>query len=313
MSFSSDAKKEVLLAPSKKRCCLLAEMCAIFAFSGRVNCTGDKYMLYITTENASLARRVYNLIKYNFDVTAKIDILKKKSTNKFYYLINLTNRQEILRMLKTMRFVKDSIGEFVNYKIDPKITENKCCLKAFVRGAFLAGASVSDPEKNYHLEFVTGHSTLKDSFLEILKKASFSPKEIVRKSNYVLYFKNSEEIADILSYVGAFNSLMEIHNTKIMKEMRNNVNRFVNCSTANLDKAVNAAMKVIESINYLEKIGKFDSLDDQLKEIAMLRKENTELGLKELGEMLNPKLSKSGVNHRLKKIEEIALKYKGRN
>ncbi len=312
MSFSSDAKKEVLQSASSKRCCLLSEMCAIFAFSGRVSSSGNKHILYITTESASLARRTYNLIKYNFDVTAKIDILKKKQSSKFYYLINVTNRHEIVKMLKLMGFIKNDISEFVNYKINEKFYENKCCLKSFIKGAFLSGASVSDPNKNYHLEFVTSHITLKESFVEIIKKTGFSPKEIIRKTNFVLYFKSSDEIADLLSYVGAYNALMEVHNTKIMKEMRNNVNRFVNCSTANMDKVIDAAMKQVANINYLKEHGHFEELSDQLKEIANLRVENMELGLKELGELMTPKLTKSGVNHRLKKIDELANKYKGR-
>ena len=194
MSFSSDAKKEVLHNGATKRCCLLAEMCAIFAFSGRVNSNADKHILYITTESAALTRRIYNLIKYNFDVTAKIDILKKKQVSKFYYLINVTNRHEIVKMLKVMGFINNDISEFSNYKINEKIYAKKCCLKSFVKGAFLAGASVSDPEKNYHLEFATSHETLKNSFLNILCESGFVPKEILRKTNYVLYFKGNKQI-----------------------------------------------------------------------------------------------------------------------
>lgn len=312
MSFSSEAKKEVLANDKSKRCCLLSEFAAVFSFSGKVKKSGEKYVLYITTESAPLARRIYNLIKYNFDVTAKIDILKKKQSKKFYYLINVTNRQEILKILKSSGFVRDNISEFVNYKTDEKVIEKKCCKKAFIKGAFLAGGSVSDPEKNYHLEFATPHYTLKESLNKTLREAGFFAKQVVRKSNYVLYFKSSEEIADLLSYMGAFNSLMEMHNTKIMKEMRNNVNRFVNCSTANLDKVVKASMKQIESIEYIEKIGKMSELDEPLRIVAQLRLKNKELGLKELGEMLNPPLSKSGVNHRLKKIEEFAERCKRR-
>ena len=308
MSFSSEAKKEVLANDKSKRCCLLAEFCAIFAFSGKITFSDGKYVLHITTESAPLARRIYNLIKYNFDVVSKIEILKKKNSNKFYYLILVQNNPEILKILKVMGFVKNNISEFSSYIIDKKIYEKKCCKKAFIKGAFLAGGFVSNPEKNYHLEFAVPHIEVKDTLNEILCESGFSPKQITRKSKHVIYFKLSEDIADILSYIGAFNSLMEIHNTKIIKEMRNNVNRFVNCSTANLDKVVKASMKQIECIELIEKKGKMSELPPSLYDVAVLRLKNKELGLKELGEMLNPPLSKSGVNHRLKKIEEFAQK-----
>ena len=174
----------------------------------------------------------------------------------------------------------------------------------------MGGGSVSDPKKNSHLEFVTSHYRLSHDFQKLLNECDLMAKIVVRKSNYVLYFKNSQEIADILIMLDSFNSLMEYHNAKIMKDMRNSINRKMNCDNANLSKTVEASLMQVRAIEKLERLGILDKLTPQLKEIAKLRLEYRELSLQELGAMLSPPIGKSGVNHRLRKLVEEADKYK---
>ena len=178
--------------------------------------------------------------------------------------------------------------------------------KAYLRGAFLGGGSISDPEKNYHMEFVTNNEDYANSLRDLINSFGLNSKIVARKNSFVVYLKESEQISDLLSMIGAYQALLSLQSTKIVKEMRNNVNRIVNCETANLSKTVNAAVRQVENIKLIHnKIG-ISSLPENLQEIALLRVENEDMSLKELGEMLNPPISKSGVNHRLKKIEQIA-------
>ena len=178
--------------------------------------------------------------------------------------------------------------------------------KAYLRGAFLGGGSISDPEKNYHMEFVTNNEDYANSLRDLINSFGLNSKIVARKNSFVVYLKESEQISDLLSMIGAYQALLSLQSTKIVKEMRNNVNRIVNCETANLSKTVNAAVRQVENIKLIQnKIG-ISSLPENLQEIALLRVENEDMSLKELGEMLNPPISKSGVNHRLKKIEQIA-------
>ena len=178
--------------------------------------------------------------------------------------------------------------------------------KAYLRGAFLGGGSISDPEKNYHMEFVTNNEDYANSLRDLINSFGLNSKIVARKNSFVVYLKESEQISDLLSMIGAYQALLSLQSTKIVKEMRNNVNRIVNCETANLSKTVNAAVRQVENIKLIQnKIG-ISSLPENLQEIALLRVENEDMSLKELGEMLNPPISKSGANHRLKKIEQIA-------
>ncbi|MGL5694944.1 MAG: DNA-binding protein WhiA, partial [Peptostreptococcaceae bacterium] len=179
---------------------------------------------------------------------------------------------------------------------------------AFLRGAFLGGGSISDPEKNYHMEFVTNNEDFANSLKDLINSLGFNSKIVSRKNNYVVYLKESEQISDLLSIIGAHHALLSLQNTKILKEMRNNVNRIVNCETANLSKTVNAAVRQVENIRFIQQTIGINSLPENLQEIAVIREEYEDMTLKELGEMLNPPIGKSGVNHRLRKIEEIANK-----
>lgn len=304
MSFSLDVKKEILNTKVNKKCCKRAEMLAYFAFSGKLSSVKEKKILKITTENYDCVKRIEFVVKslYGIDV----NVLEHHKAKNTYYTINIENTDEIFKILSDLMLVEKSVDEFFTIRINKEIISRQCCQKAFIRAAFLMCGSIIDPQKRYHLEFVTPYFFLSDDFLNLLCDMNLNAKSVVRKSNYVLYFKQSDDIADVLGIVGAVKALMEFHNIRILKDMRNNVNRIVNCETANVAKMLSASKKQIECIEFLKKTGEFENLTPALKEIATLRLENEDMSLSELGALLLPKLSRSGVNHRLCKICDIA-------
>lgn len=305
MSFSSDMKSELSMLPINDMCCACAELSAIVSFSGKLKKNEHGYIFSLITENAKVAKRIYDLIKFVFNIQAKILISKNKSSS---YSVCVKGDEDILKILKTLDLIPDdaSIDKILGITLNMELMNKKCCKKAFVRGAFIAAGAMINPEKNYHLEFVTHRCRLHRQFSSLLSDFNLLPKTVIRKSNYVMYFKNSEDIGDVLAVMGASNSLMEYQNTRIYKELRNDANRRMNCDMANLDKTVNAASKQIAAIEKLMRKGVFSKLPEQLRAVALLRLEHTDMSLTEIGQLLTPAISKSGVNHRLRKIVELA-------
>ncbi len=307
MSFSSDTKLEIIKNEISKECCATSELLAIVCFGGTVVKKEAGYVLQINTENAKIARRMYNLIKFIFNINAKINVYKKTVKTSTYTVL-VDDEKHIKQILVRFNLIEknDSIDTFLSFKISDKLVDRICCKKSFIKGAFLMSGSVNNPEKNYHLEFVTHRFNITNDFTKILSDMDLEPKSIIRKSNYVLYFKSSEMISDVLTVIGAVNAVWDIQNIKIVKEIRNNSNRVYNFEDANMNKTIDASTKQRMSIEKIRDAGKMDDLPPTLKEIALLRLENSECSLKELGEMLTPPISKSGVNHRLRKLQEIA-------
>ncbi len=307
MSFSSDIKKELVRVDSDKKCCMMAELCAFICFGANVFTDSGKFTIKISTESASAAKRCFTLIKKLFN--PKIDIVTNKSKSGrggYAYVLNIDDTDLCYEILKDCKLIDSDFEKNVSFRIDNSISDNECCVRAFIRGAYLGAGSTANPEKGYHMEFVTHHHNLYSDFISVLKKAGLEAKVIKRKSNYVAYYKSGDEIEDILGFMGAVNCMMEFANVRIMKFTRNNVNRKVNCETANMDKALQAAWSQIEDINVIRQAKEFENLSDSLKYIAILREENPEATLMELAKKTVPPISKSGVSHRLKKLTEIA-------
>jgi len=263
----------------------------------------------ITTENAAFARRVFSITKNFFKVYPQIIIRKGKKLKKHTsYIVVISSSLGVHEFLENiglnLQIVNSSKINNKFYKLNfPEM--KTCCKRAYLRGTFLAGGSISDPEKTYHLE-ITNHSM--ESAHEVsslMKDFGLNPKIIKRKSSYITYLKEGEDLVDFLNITGAHAALLEMENVRILKEMRNNVNRLVNCETANLDKTVNASVRQIENIKYISEHIGFDKLPKGLREIAELRLKYRDASLKELGEMLDPPLGKSGVNHRLRKLDRL--------
>ncbi len=216
---------------------------------------------------------------------------------------NLDRYQDDAAMLQSLRVLDESGA--LKYHIDQELIEQECCRRALVKGAFLSGGTVIDPRKNYNLELVTPHLQLSEDMLKLLHDVGFPFKSVMRKSKFVLYLKSSDAIADFLSYIGAFQAQMEVLNVKIEKEIHNDFNRAANSETANLEKVINAAVSQIQAIMTLQETVGLDSLPEDLREIAELRLKHKQMSLTELGKLLNPPLSKSGVNHRLQRLMKM--------
>lgn len=191
------------------------------------------------------------------------------------------------------------------YRIPPELVAEDCCKRALIKGAFLGGGTVINPQKTYNLELTTPYPGLAKDIQELLKEAGFSFKSVTRKGKEVLYLKNSESISDFLSYIGAFRAQMELLNVKIEKEIRNEFNRAANSETANLEKTIAASVEQVRVIEEIQKRIGLENLPDDLKEIAKLRLAHKEASLSELGRMMNPPLTKSGINHRMKKLMQL--------
>lgn len=308
MSFSSDTKNELVKVQNVSTSSAVCELMGAVAFGGRIKRENGVFKVIIVTENAKIARRIYKLMKDAAGVESKIKIFKTISGNVFYHIY--TENQDAVSLMLVLGFIAkpSDINYLTGFRVNTEYIDKSAKMKAFLRGVFLTSGSVMSPEKKYHMEFAISSYGLHNDAYVIMKALGLKPRVVVRGSNMVIYFKNSDEIADILTLMGAYKVLMDFHNAKILKEIRNNVNRTLNCEAANLQKMVDASMEQVMAINKLIENGKFDVLPDNLKEVARLRLEYREHSLKELGEMLDPPLGKSGVNHRLRKIQEIAEK-----
>ncbi len=307
MSFSSDVKNEIISKEYTKEASAISELAAIVCFGGKLKKSDDSYVLTFVTENPRIARRIYSLLKGTLTVNSRIRIRKNSSVTSFYDVV-VDNKEDIEQVFRSLYLIgkNDVLDNFINYHIDGKLTSSPEGARSVVRGAFLAGGSVMNPQKTYHLEFTTSRFGVANDFMALLEGMGIPAKLVMRKSKCVMYYKNSEDITDVLTILGSVNALMEYHNAKIVKEMRNNVNRTVNCETANLNKTVDASVEQVKCIQKLIDNGRFNSLPQNLKEIANLRMQYREHSLKELGQMLSVPIGKSGVNHRLRKIMDIA-------
>ena len=287
---------------------MITELAAIVRLAGSIQIAGyRKLNLKITTELNSVARKVFKLLKQNFGINTTISVNKNQmlKRNNSYVLI-VTSEMGSENLLRELGILEPGDGFYTVNKVPENLLQNEECIRSFIRGAFIGGGSISDPGKNYHMEFVTNNEDFAKSLKDLINKLGFNCKVVSRKNNFVVYLKESEQISDLLSIIGAHNALLSLQNTKIVKAMRNNVNRIVNCETANLSKTVNASVRQIENIKLIQDTIGISSLPENLQEIARIRLECEDMTLKELGEMLEPPIGKSGVNHRLRKIEEIA-------
>lgn len=309
MTFSSIVKNEISRIQVNNKCCQLAELSALIKMTGTIQLHGFKDIgIRLSTENAAIARAIFTLLKSNFDISTNVTVRRNKQLKKNNsYFLNITSDMGSEDILKKSGILMESEkGIKINHKMPHHLIKKACCRKAYLRGVFLGGGSISDPEKTYHLEIVTNNEDYAEDIKELINSYGLNSKVVDRKGNYVVYLKEGEQIVDFLNIIGAHNALLSLENVRIYKEMRNNVNRIVNCETANLDKTVNAAMRQINNIKYIkEKMG-FDKLPKNLAVIAQLRLKYHDASLKELGEMLNPPIGKSGINHRLRKLEQIA-------
>ncbi len=305
MSFSGEVKRELCEQISPARHCQLAEISAIIAFCGKIIVDKDQTLiLKLQTESNILTKKIFLLLKQVFRVNAELTTRSISAKKKLYELI--LTAQETTNVLTACKLVVTEGKNGRSLLVETNIVTKSCCRRSFIRGAFLAAGSLSDPKKAYHFEVVSGQEKNGELLCEVMRSFEIDAKMIARKYHYVVYVKEGSQIVDLLNIMEAHVALMEFENVRILKDMRNTINRKVNCEAANINKTVKAASRQVEDILYIkEKVG-LATLAEGLEEIALLRIEYPEASLKELGEMLNPPVGKSGVNHRLKKLCEIA-------
>ena len=308
MSFSGMVKEELSRQIGLARHCKMAELAAILCSCGKMECFLGDSKLKIQTENEAVARKYFTLLKKAFNIEVEVSIRQGTfSKGSRTYTVAVLNHDDAIRILKAARLFNADMEIEEQFSIsDNLVIQKTCCRRAFIRGAFLTAGSISDPQKFYHFEIVCATVHKAVQLQEIMNDFGVDAKIVQRKKHFVVYLKEGSQIVDMLNVMGAHVSLMELENVRILKEMRNSVNRKVNCETANIHKTVSAAVRQIEDIRYIQqKIG-FEQLSEGLAEIARLRLEQPEATLKELGMMLSTPVGKSGVNHRLRKLSDIA-------
>lgn len=300
MSFSSNLKKEISTKMEKAEHCRIAELSGVFSLNARLY--GDSNIPYIRvkTDVSYMTDIVLKLLRLLFDFSkSEIMIDEEDGENASVTIIGDRAVIDILTKLKLK--VRDT-----RLETDGIILQKDCCKKAFLKGLFLARGSINDPNKSYQLEIVVSSEERKLQLIGILEKFGLEPKSYQRRSHFIVYVKDAESISEILGLLGAVNAYMELENIRIYKDIRNSINREVNCETANISKITEASVKQINDIKLIEEKKGLKSLPAALRELAMVRLENPELSLKELGDIMSPPLGKSGVNHRLRRISEIA-------
>ncbi len=308
MSFSTETKEELARILPEQQCCQMAELSGILSSAGSIDLKGRHHLaIHLTTENPSTARKIFKLIKLIFAVNTEIQV---RQTNRFrrskQYILLVQDTEDSKRILEETGLISLKKESISLEAVSPlKRFQDRGCRRAFLRGAFLGSGSISAPEKNYHMEFVSDRLTHLQDIQSILKGYDIEGRIIERKGSQVLYLKEGEQIVDLLNIMGAHNALLSLENIRILKQMRNDINRIVNCETANLSKTVQASMKQVEMIRYIDQRIGIEQLSPVLRTIAAARLKYPEASLKELGEYMDPPIGKSGVNHRFRKLEQI--------
>ena len=306
MSFSSKVKEELYRHVSTARHCQLAELAAILHFCGSIGSGKEGTFLQIRAENALVVRKSFTLLQKTFNISTETKVQHEE--NGSGYFLTVSDPGTGRRILQSTRFL-DSGGRLVSGLREPvsrMIIKNACCQRAFLRGAFLSAGSMSDPEKGYHLELVCGLLTQALQIRELLLGFEIEARIVRRKKYFVVYIKEGAGISDFLNVTEAHVALMEFENSRVVRDVRNTVNRRVNCETANIAKTVNAAARQVEDILWLQQRYGLENLPEGLRQMAQVRLEHPDAPLKELGAYLDPPVGKSGVNHRLRKLCELA-------
>lgn len=310
MSFSGEVKEELSKHINTSRHCQIAELAAILCFLGGVEEKNGNFRLFLQSENEAVLRKCFTLLKKTFNIDTDIVNANLLKDDKAHGEIDvLTDKESIAKVLQAVKmYGEGAIQKAREEGVNPLIIKNACCKRAFLRGVFLCIGSMSDPEKSYHLEFVCSHERMAQQLKNLIQGFELEAKIVIRKKYYVVYLKEGMGIVDLLNIMEAHVSLMNFENLRIVKEMRNSINRKVNCETANITKTVNASSKQIEDILLIREHYGFQNLQDNLRETAEIRLEYPDATLKELGQILNPPVGKSGMNHRLRKLSELADK-----
>ena len=305
VSYASEVKQELtklVVHPEHAR----VELSALLRMNGSLSLQNHHFVLTAQTENAAIARRIFSLIKQKYGIESELLVRKKMKLKKNnQYLVRL--KYDTNRVLTDLDILDES-GLSINTDVPEEVLNEDQRMRSYLRGAFLATGSVNNPETSrYHLEIYSLYEDHNEGIAQMMNYFHLNARTTKRRNGYIVYLKEAEKIADFLQLIGATNSMLKFEDIRIVRDMRNSVNRLVNCENANINKTVAAAERQIENIKHLQATVGLDSLPDKLRELAVLRLENPEVSLKELGEMVpSGPISKSGINHRLRKLNELA-------
>ena len=305
MSFSVEVKNELARVTGDNECCHVAELASLMRMGGTMLIGGNKSIgVNFTTENAAVARKVLTLIKKGFHLRTEVVVSRGrrlKKTNS--YAVRVAPSQAVAQLLVRLGIMQ---GDSLNISQDTGVLKKSCCRRSYLRGAFLGGGSVNKPAGDYHLELVTGNQDFAKTLVRVMRAFRLSARMTDRKNDYIVYLKDGDTIISFLNVIGAHQALMDFESVRVIKDMRNQVNRLVNCETANLQKTVNAALRQVESIQLIARTTGLHNLPAPLREAAEVRLAHPEATLSELVEALDGRISKSGMNHRLRKLEQLA-------
>ena len=285
MSFSKEVKDELANHVPKSRHCCMAELAGLVTFGSRIVESGGQRALQLTLPEGVVLRKYFTLINKTINIVGDVTLIEGDNLAELASCIKLSQDGNL---------------------VDDLVLLQPCCKRSFIRGAFLAAGSISDPNKGYHFEIVCSDELQAQRLMKIINIFDAEAKIVRRTGKYVVYIKEGSQIVEMLRVMEASHSVMELENIRVVKEVRGSINRKVNCETANISKTVNAAVRQIEDIRLVDQELGLDTLPENLQEIAQLRLENPDTPLQDLGQLLTPALGKSGVNHRLKKISAIA-------
>lgn len=305
-SFSAEVKNELARTANEKECCRIAELAALMRMGGTMSIGAGKAIgINFTTENAAVARKALTLLKERFNLKTEVTVSRARRLKKNNsYFIRVVPAPAVSTLLSELGIIQ---GENFNMGGDKGILRKACCRRAYLCGAFLGGGSVSKPEGDYHLELVTGSYGFAELLSALCKRLGLPVGLTDRKQDYVVYLKDSEAIIEFMGIIGAESAIVEFEVARNVKDVRNQVNRLVNCETANLQKTVNAACRQVERIKLIDKRIGLKKLPQNLWEVAVLRLEHPEATLQELVQAMGGRVGKSGVNHRLRKLEQFAV------
>ncbi len=316
MSFASETKNELARIEPEKKCCQLAEISGFLRVAGSLRLAGGgRFRIVITTENPAVARHYKKLMQEYFGIETKLEIGESTAVGKsrdlhhsYSITIDPDNRSEQILRETGILLIKEG-NNYISDGIYSGIIKTKCCKKAYMRGIFMGAGTMSDPEKGYHLEFVCHSETMAADLKKMINSfVDLNAKVTKRGSSHIVYMKKADYIRDTLALMGATSQVFSMEETRIKKSMVSDAKRIANCDTANLDRSVDAAMRQLEAIHKIEEERGLEWLSPKLEEVARLRMENPYIAISALGEMCDPPLKKSGINNRLRRIEEIAAK-----
>ncbi|MGB4594197.1 MAG: DNA-binding protein WhiA [Coriobacteriia bacterium] len=307
MSFTAEVKDELSRVESRRACCPRSELSALIRVEGTLHYSGnERFRLEIATETAPVARKAIKLLHAGYDLATELTVRRSVLHKSNNYLITVPNQPRLAEALADLGILDTSFAPV--HGIPAWLVKRDCCAISYLRGAFLGGGFVADPHGDFHFELTAENEQIAEDLTVLMARFDMSARVTQRRGMYAVYLKGAEPIVTFLALVGAHRALLRTEDVRIIKGMRNDVNRLVNAETANLQKSADAALAQIDAIRLLADSRGLESLPPALRELAELRLENPDASLRELGELAEPPLSKSAVYHRIRRLEELATR-----